>query len=259
MAFRLEYPTPTKRLVRRGFSAFPAFLVFTIIFFVSFSPAQNNGSSSASSGHSSGGSAPSYAAAAPASHAPASSGGTSSSGVPHSPTGSGHNGNGGGHNNGQPPQPRPLSTNSGGEVYYYPEWYAVPVPYAADANDAQSTDSDADDDDADYQGGPTVFDRRGSGAASYVPPVDTSTAEDNQPAQQQAAESAAEAPPDPTVLIFKDGHRLEIEDYAIVGQTLYDLTPGHHRRIALSDLDLPATREQNEDNGVSFLLPSSSG
>ena len=52
--------------------------------------------------------------------------------------------------------------------YYYGGLYAVPVlvPYAAD------TQSDSDDnDDANYQGGPTIFDRRGPGAEAYIPPV----------------------------------------------------------------------------------------
>jgi len=57
------------------------------------------------------------------------------------------------------------------------------------------------------------------------------------------------------MLIFKDGHQLEIENYAIVNQTLYDLTPGHRRKIALADLDLPATQKQNDDHGVPFDLP----
>jgi hypothetical protein len=66
------------------------------------------------------------------------------------------------------------------------------------------------------------------------------------------------APPQaPTILIFKDGHQLEVANYAIVNQTLYDLTPGHPRRIALADLDLPATEKQNDDHGIVFQLPPS--
>jgi hypothetical protein len=36
---------------------------------------------------------------------------------------------------------------------------------------------------------------------------------------------------------------------------LFDLTPGHARRVALADLDLEATRKQNDDRGVTFQLP----
>jgi hypothetical protein len=60
------------------------------------------------------------------------------------------------------------------------------------------------------------------------------------------------------VLVFKDGHQVEVENYAIVGSTLYDLTGGRRQKIALSDLDLTATAKQNDDRGIDFQLPSAS-
>ena len=131
----------------------------------------------------------------------------------------------------------------GDRPYAIPLMYPVPVPYAAE-------NTDADDSDADYQGGPTVFDRRGSGPASYVPPVrDVPT-----PHSAQQAENASRAPvpPEPTLLIFKDGRKLEVGNYAIVGANLLDLTAGHQRVIALADLDLDATRHQNGARGAMF-------
>jgi hypothetical protein len=130
-----------------------------------------------------------------------------------------------------------------------PVWYAVPVPYAVD-NRANDDEPDYDPND---QGGPTVFDRRGVGARSYVPPV-----EDPPPAHPGGEETAV---PDedlrqpPTTLIFKDGHKLEVGNYAIVGGTLFDLTPGHTRRVELADLDLEATHKENDDHGVVFQIP----
>ena len=41
------------------------------------------------------------------------------------------------------------------------------------------------------------------------------------------------------------------------GSTLFDLTPGHRRRILIADLDLDATRKQNDERGVTFQLPQS--
>jgi hypothetical protein len=143
--------------------------------------------------------------------------------------------------------------------YAPPVVYAVPVPYAVDI---AATDDDSDngarngDSDADYQGGPTIFDRRGSGAASYIPPVKDVP----RPHAVQDADEAApdpEPPQEPTLLIFKDGRKLELRNYAIIGSTLFDLTPGHARRVALADLDLEATRKQNDDRGVAFQLPPS--
>jgi hypothetical protein len=34
-----------------------------------------------------------------------------------------------------------------------------------------------------------------------------------------------------------------------------DLTRGHSRKIPLTDLDLEATRKQNDDRGVTFQVP----
>jgi hypothetical protein len=134
---------------------------------------------------------------------------------------------------------------------YYPYVVGVPVPYAADMNDPSSDNSD---DEADYQGGPTIFDRHGSGAESYIPPVSDPPARAAQSAS--ANPPAPEPPQEPTLLVFNDGRRLEVGNYAIVGSTLFDLTPGHPRKIGLADLDLDATRKLNDDRGVIFQLPA---
>jgi len=133
--------------------------------------------------------------------------------------------------------------------------YAVPVPYAVDEN-AVNDDADPDND-PNYQGGPTVFDRRGYGERSYVPPV--SDVPKPHAEEQNSADGSVqpEPAPNPTLLVFKDGRKLEVGNYAIVGSTLFDLTPGHSRKVALSDLDLDATRQQNDERGVIFQLPPS--
>jgi hypothetical protein len=60
-----------------------------------------------------------------------------------------------------------------------------------------------------------------------------------------------------TVLIFRDGHRSEILNYAVVGDTLFDLGTERTHKILLADLDLPATRKANDDRGVDFQVPES--
>lgn len=140
---------------------------------------------------------------------------------------------------------------------YYPYAYPVAVPYSPDAYQGDADNGDDEGNDPDYQGGPTIFDRRGSGADSYVPPVkDVPTPHSDQSAD--ADPPAPESPQPPTVLVFKDGQKLEVGNYAIVGATLFDLTPGHHRKIMLADLDLDATQKLNDDQGVMFQLPPSS-
>jgi hypothetical protein len=130
--------------------------------------------------------------------------------------------------------------------------YAVPYAYPIDAG-APEEDSDPDDD-ANYQGGPTVFDRRGTGEDSYVPPVDP-VPTPHSAGETDPSAASPEQPRQPTVLIFKDGHQLELGNYAIIGAFLFDLTPSHVRRIALADLDLEATQKHNDDRGISFQLP----
>jgi hypothetical protein len=58
-----------------------------------------------------------------------------------------------------------------------------------------------------------------------------------------------------TVLVFRDQHRQEVDNYAIVGQTLWVFAPKQAGRIALADLDVAATVKANEDRGVTFRLP----
>jgi len=141
--------------------------------------------------------------------------------------------------------------------YLPPVVYAVPLPYAVDIGASEDDAYDnAEEPEGDYQGGPTVFDRRGSGAASYLPPPhDAPRAHSAEPAVEPRS---APEPLDPTTLVFKDGHKLEVGNYAIIGQTLFDMTPGHARKVALQDLDLEATRRENDNHGVSFQLPLSS-
>ncbi len=156
----------------------------------------------------------------------------------------------------QPPRNRDGQHRHHGQGSYAPLLYAYPypVPYAVDNGPADEPDSA--DTESEYQGGPTIFDRRGSGERSYVPPVN------HTPAPRQAAPvSTSDSDPapaaDPTLLIYKDGRQQEVGNYAIVGSTLFDLTPGHPRKIALADLDLEATRKQNDDRGIVFQLPLS--
>jgi hypothetical protein len=157
----------------------------------------------------------------------------------------------------------PISSPGHGDGHHHhhsgdhPVLYAFPVPYAVDLAPAEDQPEDnpaADDRDANYQGGPTIFDRRGSGVDSYVPP------EKSVPAHRSAEYAQPEPPApeparEPTVLIFKDGHQLEVGNYAIVGVTLFDLAPGHSRKVPLADLDLDATQKQNDDRGITFQIP----
>ncbi len=75
---------------------------------------------------------------------------------------------------------------------------------------------------------------------------------------QTAQSTSALEPEETTILVFRDGHQIEIGNYAIVGSMLYDLSArSEHRspKIQLAELDIPATVRVNEQNGVDFKLP----
>ena len=131
-------------------------------------------------------------------------------------------------------------------------FYGGYVPYAYPYY--LSGDDYADDDASSYES------RRTRDAREYD---DRETLKEDYRAELNSArEPQPKATPEPvanqpnTVLIFKDGHQREIENYAIVGSTLYDLSDGRSKKIQLSELDLPATVKQNDDRGVEFQLPA---
>ena len=74
--------------------------------------------------------------------------------------------------------------------------------------------------------------------------------------KEEPAEPAANQPQ--TVLVFKDGHQAAVGNYAIVGGTLYDLSEGRTKKVAIAELDLAATKKQNDERGIEFRLPATS-
>jgi len=58
-----------------------------------------------------------------------------------------------------------------------------------------------------------------------------------------------------SVMIFRDGHKQQVTNYAVMGHTLY-VFDAHKRTIPLQDLDVPATIKANDDRGVGFRIPN---
>ena len=59
-----------------------------------------------------------------------------------------------------------------------------------------------------------------------------------------------------TMLVFRNHHSEEIQDYAIVGKTLWVFTEQRARKIPIAELDVPATTKANEARGIDFHLPA---
>jgi hypothetical protein len=70
-----------------------------------------------------------------------------------------------------------------------------------------------------------------------------------------APQQKAEQEQHPTVLVFGDQHRQEVQNYAIVGPTLWILDAQRATKLPLSSLDIEATTKANEERGVQFRVP----
>jgi hypothetical protein len=76
-------------------------------------------------------------------------------------------------------------------------------------------------------------------------------------AQQENANQSKAQIHAQTVLVYLDGHTEEISNYAIVGKTIWIFNESHARKVALADLNLEATKRDNEDRGIEFVVPAS--
>jgi hypothetical protein len=139
-------------------------------------------------------------------------------------------------------------------------FFSVPFTQVVVVQPDAGMDED-EDENYDYDGGPTVFDRRSS-LTRRTRVIEVEREKEPAPAPQPVA---ALEPPAPvvaqasTLLVFRDGHQSELQNYAIVGDTLFDLTDNRSHKILLTDLDLLATRKANDARGVDFQVPGTPG
>jgi hypothetical protein len=150
---------------------------------------------------------------------------------------------------------------------FFGDIVAVPYAYPMYVMEPGVDDSMEEEE---YRGGPTIFDRRGPGEDYYRPrardeedyrrSTDSDSARqksrvDEPLADQPRSEQPVEPQP-PTVLVFKDGHQSQVLNYAIVGDSLFELSNGRSIKIALAELDVPATQKENDQRGVGFTVPA---
>ena len=77
------------------------------------------------------------------------------------------------------------------------------------------------------------------------------------PAAETRPAAAVQERPLSTVLVYRDGHQLEVNNYAVMGNTVWVLGDQTTRKIPLTDLDLDVTQKLNADRGVDFVAPAS--
>ena len=76
------------------------------------------------------------------------------------------------------------------------------------------------------------------------------------PQSQPSSEKPKPESLPPTTLVFRDGHREDVQNYAIVGDTLWILNESRARKRPLSDLDLESTKKANAERGIEFSVPT---
>ena len=85
-------------------------------------------------------------------------------------------------------------------------------------------------------------------------PAQVRPPESSQP--PEAARTPAESRKDlATILVFRDQHIQEVQNYAIVGKDLVVVADRRSTKIPLDRLDLAATAKLNDERGVDFQLP----
>lgn len=74
------------------------------------------------------------------------------------------------------------------------------------------------------------------------------------PQSRQSNPTERETPS--TILVFQDGHQVETRSYAIVGKTLWILSPQHAQKVLLAQLNLDETKRLNAERGLEFDIPT---
>lgn len=81
--------------------------------------------------------------------------------------------------------------------------------------------------------------------------------------ERESGEVASSKPPaenksqpsTPTILVFRDKHTQEVQNYAVVGGTLWIFSEQRASKLPLSWLDIEATTKANDERGVDFQVP----
>jgi hypothetical protein len=141
---------------------------------------------------------------------------------------------------------------------YYPVYVPYAMPVVMEEEPAPQPDTRAiAEDEANEPPALTVFERRSKSSPALVSklPIDESRVYHPAPAAPAEAREERQAPA--IVLIYKDGRQREVQNYAIMGNYLFDIGMFVAQKIPLAELNLKATLKANDERGVEFALPAS--
>jgi hypothetical protein len=86
-------------------------------------------------------------------------------------------------------------------------------------------------------------------------PSNTLAAQQATPPSANPSEERPESPAEPaTVIVLRNGNKLESTNYAIMNQTLWNFTAKPVQKIPLSSIDLSASERANAERGVDFSI-----
>jgi hypothetical protein len=136
-------------------------------------------------------------------------------------------------------------------AYYGYPYYGYPWDYSDDSYSADSYQSYPP---ADYSSAYIDNSREQAQIDRLENEVDR-LREEREARESQSSQAHPKSDWQPTQLVFRDKHTEEVQNYAIVGQTLWILSAQRARKIPLAELDIPATKKANDDRGVEFQLP----
>jgi hypothetical protein len=66
------------------------------------------------------------------------------------------------------------------------------------------------------------------------------------------AQSSQTQPSPPLTLILRNGEKLQVQNYAVMGQTFWDFSKQPARKIPIGSIDLPASAKATEASGAEF-------
>jgi len=135
--------------------------------------------------------------------------------------------------------------------YYGYPYYGYPWDYG---DDSYSADSYQNYSPPDYSSAYIESDRQQAAIDRLENEVDR-LRQEREARESQSSQTRSKSDSQPTELVFRDKHTEEVQNYAIVGQTLWILNAQRARKIPLAELDIPATKKANDDRGVDFQLP----
>ncbi len=164
--------------------------------------------------------------------------------------------NNGGRSGNPPGHPRLPNAYPRSFGYGYGYAYGAPymLPYDSEYDQLEgrgSLDQGQPQEPPDNRVGPTIFEHNGRVSSAIA----DSRSVRPKAQENRAEESSSEPAGTPAVLVFRDGHQQEVENYAIAGNKLIVLGDDKTQKIELSDLDLGATAKANQERGVDFKLP----